>query len=125
MVIDGSDLVVRVSPSAEGDREEVVGLARRLRAELLDLDVELVEPLSEATVPEGAKGLSGLAGALTVRLGTASLTAVVARIRDWVSRTGRSVEVSIDGDTLKVTGVTAQQQEQLISVWLARHAPSS
>jgi hypothetical protein len=49
----------------------------------------------------------------------------VARIRDWVSRTGRTVEVTIDGDTIKVTGATAQQQETIINAWLARHAPSS
>jgi hypothetical protein len=33
-----------------------------------------------------------------------------------------AVEVTIDGDTLKVTGATAEQQEQIINVWLARHA---
>jgi hypothetical protein len=41
----------------------------------------------------------------------------------WTSRTRRTVEVSIDGDPLKVTGVTSQQQEKIIDARLARHAP--
>jgi hypothetical protein len=35
------------------------------------------------------------------------------------------VEVSIGGDTLKVTGATSQQQETIIDAWLARHVPSA
>ena len=100
-------------------------LARRLRAELLDLDVDSVEPLPEEAAPEGTKGLSGLAGALAVRLGVAGLKKVVARVRDWASRNNRTVEVTIDGDTVKITGATIEQQEQLVNVWLARHAPGA
>jgi hypothetical protein len=124
-MVDGSDLIVQVTPAADGDLEETVGLARRLRAELLALDVDTVEPLTADAAPPGAKGLSSLAGALAVRLGAAGLKAVLVKIRDWASRNGRTVEITIDGDTLKLTGATAQQQEQLINVWLARHAPGS
>jgi hypothetical protein len=51
------------------------------------------------------------------------LRALVTTVRAWASRTGRTVEVSIDGDALKVTGVTSQQQGEIIDAWLARHAP--
>jgi hypothetical protein len=44
-------------------------------------------------------------------------------VRGWSSRTGRTVEVTIGEDTLKLTGVTSQQQEKIIDGWLARHAP--
>ena len=50
------------------------------------------------------------------------LRAVVAMVRGWARRTGRTVEVSIGGDVLKVTGVTSQQQGEIIDLWLARHA---
>lgn len=43
-------------------------------------------------------------------------------MRRWALRTGRTVEVTIGGDMLKVTGVTTQQQEKIIDTWLARHA---
>ncbi|HEX6075324.1 MAG TPA: hypothetical protein VFZ32_08680 [Micromonosporaceae bacterium] len=120
------DLIVRVSSAADEDGDEAAGLARRLRAELLDLDVEMVEPLTTDTAPEGAKaGAASLVGMLGVRLGAAGLKAVLSKIRDWVSRNGRSVEVTIDGDTIKVTGATAEQQEKIMNVWLARHASGS
>jgi hypothetical protein len=32
------------------------------------------------------------------------------------------VEIAYAGDVLKVTGVTAAQQEKIIDAWLARHA---
>jgi len=112
-------------PVAGSDQEELAGLTRRLRAELLDLDVETVESLTADTAPAEAKGLGSLAGALAVRLGADGLKAVLAKIRDWVSRNGRTVEITTDSDTLKLTGATTQQQEQLINVWLARHAPGS
>ena len=51
------------------------------------------------------------------------LRAVVTTVGTWSSRTGRTVEVSIDGDVLKVTGVTSRQQGEIIDAWLARHAP--
>ena len=38
-------------------------------------------------------------------------------------RTGRTVEVSIGRDHMKVTGVTSQQQGEIIDAWLARHGP--
>ncbi|MGH3916402.1 MAG: effector-associated constant component EACC1 [Pseudonocardiaceae bacterium] len=118
----GSDLLVQVNPADDGDDEETAGLARRLRAELLDLDVDTVEPVPGGMAPEGAKGLSSLAGTLAVRWGAAGLRAVLTTIRDWVSRNGRTVELTIDGDTLKVTRATSEQQEQIINTWLARHA---
>lgn len=121
-MVKGSDLIVRVNLATDGDEEEAAGLARRLRAELLDLDVDAVESVPDGVVPEGAKGLSSLTGALAVRLGAAGLQAVLGKIRDWVSRSGRSVEVTIDGDTVKVTGATSEQQEKIINAWLARHA---
>ena len=66
----------------------------------------------------------GSGGWLVAQFGTLEgLRAVVTTVHGWVSRTGRSVEVSIDGDVLKVTGVTSHQQGEIIDAWLARHAP--
>ena len=123
-MLGGADLIVRVSAGADDDQEETASFARRLRSELLDLDV-LAEPVSEATAPDGAKGLSQLVGTLAVSLGTQTVKAIVARIRDWVSRNGRVVEVTIDGDTIKINRPTAGQQDQIVNAWLARHAPEA
>jgi hypothetical protein len=121
MDVDG--LVLHVLPVADSDVEELADLAAALRAELLGVDVASVGPLTAGAAPEGAKGLGSLAGWLLVRFGTLDgLRAVTAAVHGWVSRTGRTVEVSIGGDVLKVTSVTSRQQEQIIDAWLARHA---
>ena len=120
---DAGGLIVQVLPVADSDAEELADLAGELHAELLDVDAASVAPLPAGAAPEGAKGLADLAGWLLVQFGTLDgLRAVVASVRGWTSRTGRTVEVSIGGDALKVTGVTSQQQGELIDAWLARHA---
>ena len=108
---------------ADSDAEELADLAGRLRAELLGVDAASVAPLTAGAPPEGAKGLDGtLTGWLLVQFGTLDgLRAVVAAVRGWASRTGRTVEVSIGGDLLKVTGVTSAQQDRLVELWVMRH----
>ncbi len=120
--VDG--LILQVLPVTDSDAEELADLADRLHAELLSIDAATVAPLTAEAAPEGSKGLGTLAGWLLVQFGTLDgLRAVVAAVRGWAGRTGRTVEVSIGGDVLKVTGVTPQQQGELIDAWLARHAP--
>lgn len=117
---DEWDLLVRVVPE---DGEEL-DAAFSLRRELLDLDIDAAE-LVDGEVPDGAKSGSGLVATLGVKFGPAALKAVFAKIRDWLARTERGVELTIDGDTIKLTGATAAQQEQLLAVWLARHGSSA
>ena len=122
--VDG--LIVQVLPVADSDAEELAGLAGGLRAELLGVDAASVAPLPAEAAPDRAKGLDGtLIGWLLVQFGTPDgLRAVVAAVHGWTSRPGRTVEVSIGGDVLKVTAVTSQQQREIIDAWLARHAPT-
>ncbi len=121
--VDG--LILQVLSVADSDAEELADLAGELQAELLDVDAASVAPLTAEEAPEGAKGLGTLAGWLLVQFGNLhGLVAVLAVVRGRASRTGRTVEVSIGGDALKVTGATSQQQEMIIDAWLARHGPS-
>jgi hypothetical protein len=121
---DADRLIVQVLPAADSDAEDLADLAGGLRAELLDLDEVLVTPYAAEAAPAGAKGLGTLAGWLVTQFGSLDgLRAAVAVVRGWVGRTGRTVEVSIDGDVLKLTGATSQQQEKIVDAWLARHAP--
>jgi hypothetical protein len=48
----------------------------------------------------------------------------MAAVCGFAARTGRTIEVSIGGDHLKVTGMTSQQQGEIIDAWLARHGPA-
>ena len=121
---DAGGLVMQVVPVTDSDAEELADLAGQLHAELLGVDDASIGPLPAGSVPEGAKGLGDVAGWLVAQFGTLDgLRDLVAAVRGFASRTGRTVEVSIGGDPIKVTGATSQQQQQLIDAWLARHGP--
>jgi hypothetical protein len=115
-------LILQVLPTADSDAEELADLAAELHAELLSVDGSSVAPLPAEAAPEGAKGFGDVAGWLVAQFGTLDgLRVLVAAVRGFAARTGRTVEVSIGGDHLKVTGVTSRQQGEIIDAWLARH----
>lgn len=116
-------LVLQVQLAPDGDDEELAELTRRLRTHLLDLDVDSVDPVADTSAPEGAKGLETLIGWLAVRFGKEGLRTVVAAVASWATRTGHDVDITYGGDTLKVSGVTSEQQERVINDFLAHHAP--
>jgi len=114
------DVIVVLDASGMDDGQ-AIQLVTRLRAELSTLDVDGVDERPDAA-PENSKTGLGQVLTLGVRLGAASLKAIVTKLRDWVSRNDRTVEVTIRGDTIKITKATDEQQELLIDAWLARHA---
>ena len=119
-------LTLRVEAGSDDDEEELFKLTSRLRDELLDVDVADVDPVTEENAPEQAKGLVTLAGWLVVRFGSITgLRSVLGVIRDWAVRTNRQVEITVDGELLKASGISAAQQEKIIDVWLARHGPGT
>ena len=123
-MVDADGLILQVLPVADSDAEELADLAAELHDELLSVDGTSVAPLPAEAAPAGAKGFGDVAGWLVAQFGTLDgLRALVAAVRGFASRTGRTVEVSIGGDHLKVTGVTSQQQDEIIDAWLARHGP--
>jgi hypothetical protein len=116
-------MVLQVQPAPGDDDEDLADLTQRLRAQLLDLDVDSVDHVADTSAPEGAKGLETIVGWLAVKLGKEGLRTVLGAVVDWATRTGHSIEVTCDGETLKVTGVSSAQQERIINDYLARHAP--
>lgn len=116
-------LVMRVLPVEDSDQLELAQWAGQLYLELQDLDHFPVELLIPEVAPEGAKGAGAFAAGLAARLTTVDgVRALIAAVRGFVSRTGRSVEVSIGDDKLIISHATAEQQEKVIDAWLARHA---
>jgi hypothetical protein len=122
---DSGGLVLQVCPAPGDDAGELAELAGWLANELLELDVQGVDPLPAAAVPSGAKGVATIAGWLSVQLGPEALRIVLAKVADWVTRNDRVVEVSLGGDTLKLGRATREQQEKIIDGWLARHPAGS
>jgi hypothetical protein len=120
------EVALQVIGSEGDDVQELDELTGRLYDILLELDVAAVHPVPPAKIPDGSKGIGTAVGGLLVRLGNASiLRRVIDAIRDWAARTRRDVEVTMNGDTLKLTGVSSAQQDKIIDAWIARHSNGS
>ncbi|BCB76744.1 hypothetical protein GCM10022251_49900 [Phytohabitans flavus] len=122
------ELLIVLVPDPEDDAETGERLARRLRNQIRELDVESVVPASPAAVPPaGAKGVDPLTlGALIVTLSASGgvFVALINTVGAWLGRqTGRHrVSLTIDGDTIELDGATSAQQRQLVEAFLRRHA---
>ena len=125
---DAADLELSVDAGPGADPEELERLARGLRAELLELDVESVEPAADGPPPAGARAAEALmVGALVVRLARDSekFAALVRTVRGWLGNgAGRSVKLELDGDTLELTGSSDEERQRLIEAWIERHGRS-
>jgi hypothetical protein len=110
----------------DSDAEELSELTQGLRDELLELDVDAVEPATEGEAPSGSKGPEFLAiGGLAIKFALQSsvLKSVVDTTVAWLGRQqARSVKLTLDGDTLELTGVSSDEQGRLVDQWIARHA---
>jgi hypothetical protein len=104
----------------DADEETVDGLAGDLRLELLDLDVESVEPVPAGPAPDGSKGLDlAMVGALLVcvRESLSLVDSVLTAARSWLARdtsSGRSLTITVDGRTLQLSAATVEQQQRLV-----------
>lgn len=96
-------------------------LARQLRGQLLDLDVDAVEALPSEEAPDDSKALDlVVVGGLLVKFGPGVAAAVVNAVRAWVNRDGhRSVTMKIGDHEITLQAATAEQQEKLVEAWLA------
>jgi hypothetical protein len=92
--------------AAGGDIPDAGPYLAVLGEELRELGNVDVSPLPD-TGPNGAKGAVALAG-LAARLPAAGVTALFRFLRAWVIRTGRTVEVNIGGDVIRITGARAR-----------------
>ena len=121
-----AQLAAVVDAGPDSDAEELAELTRRLRGQLLELDVDTVEPATGGEAPAGSKGVELMAiGGLVIQFAMKSevLKSVVDATTAWLGRQqGRSVKLTLDGDTLEVTGVSSDEQRRLVDLWVARHA---
>jgi hypothetical protein len=120
------DLVLIVEPEPDVDSEEVDRSVRQLRAELENLDVESVIPVTSENAPPGAKGVDPFSlGALLITLTATGgvVTTLIEVARDWLARhaAARRIYVTIDGDTIVVEKASVQERGALIEAYLRRH----
>jgi hypothetical protein len=121
-----ADLELSVDAGPGADQDELERLARNLRAELLELDVDAVEPAATGPAPEDARAVEALVvGALVVRFARDSetLSELVRTVRRWLGADqARSVRIELDGDVLELTGASDEERQRLVDVWIESHA---
>jgi len=126
----GADRVVSVllvvRPDAQLDPDVGELLARRLRAEIAELDVESVGLAASGTAPDGAKSADAVTlGAIVVALSASGgvFTALIETLRDWLGRQSarHRISVTIDGDTIELERAPAGQQQALVNAYIQRH----
>jgi hypothetical protein len=118
------ELSVDAGPGVDG--AELDRLARSLRQDLLELELDGVELAAAGAPPEGSRAVEALAvGALIVRLARSSeaLVSLLRTIRGWLGPgTDRRVRIELDGDVLELSAVSDDERERLVDAWIARHA---
>lgn len=120
------DLILVVESEAEADPDEVDRLLRQLLAELRNLEVESVVPVSTENAPPGAKGVDPFSlGALLITLSAVGgvFSVLIETARDWLTRhtAARRISVTIDGDTIVLEKGSAQERNALIDAYMRRH----
>jgi len=117
-------LLLNLDASPEVDDEELEELTRKLRKELLELDIEAADFVSAGEAPAGARSAEPVTlGTLLLTLAASGgvLTTVVNVLQDWLSRHDKhSVTLEIGGDKIQVTGISSEEQKRLINAWLTR-----
>jgi hypothetical protein len=116
-------LTVILDGGPDTDTEEVAGLAEELRRRLLELDVEAVDLVRTDDIPMEAKPLEAFSlGALAVTAAAGTVKAVVGLVRAWITaRPIRGAKVTVDGDSLELTGASAADLERLARAFIDRH----
>ena len=126
MTVGRGELTVEVEAAADADAEELAQLTNRLRDELLGLDVDTVYSACGGEAPDSSKGIDLLAaGRLVVKfvLRHDLLQSIIDSVRSWLGRQhARSIKLTLDGDSLELTGVSSAEQDRLVELWVMRHA---
>lgn len=122
---DARQALLRLEADDDADAEELDRLARRLRAELGELDVDLRAVPGE--VPPGARAADPVTiGSLVVAFSAAGgvFPGLVETLRDWLGRQAgkHKIKVTIDGDTVELERATSTERQQLIDAFVRRHA---
>jgi hypothetical protein len=118
------ELQVIVDTGPESDEQEHADGVAQLRRLLLQQGVEGVWLQREGNTPAGAKAGDGVVlGVMLVSLAPHVFGAVISAIQAWSARaSGRSVEIVEDGRSLTASGLSEQEQRELIEDFRRRTA---
>lgn len=114
-------LRIHLESGEELEPDEVEADARRLREELLELDVETVGFAAGGQAPAGSKAIDLVQwGTLLVSLAKAggAIPKVVDTVRAWLDRnSGYSATLELGDAKLHLEGVDDEERAELIRLW--------
>jgi hypothetical protein len=121
---DTQRALVRLEVADEAGDEELDRLARRLRAELGELDVDVLAVAGD--LPAGAKAADPVTiGSLVVAFSAAGgvFPGLLETLREWLGRQAgkHRIKVTVDGDTVELERATSAERQQLIDAFVQRH----
>jgi hypothetical protein len=121
-VQDSSEAILSII--TDGDDADLERLEINLRRELYLLDEVTIEPVTSGEVPEGARALEAIAiGQLLVKFGPDALKLLSTTVRAWLQRSSaRSVELTINGDSIKLGKASSDDQERLLALFISNHS---
>jgi hypothetical protein len=124
MSTDPAKLGISLTGGPGVEAEDVSEATRQLRRELLELDIDSVEPARLDDPPPGSRAVEVAAlGALVVTIAqTPLLASVVDTVQSWLARSRQgTIKLELGGDVLELTGVSSDEQRRLTDEWLRRH----
>jgi hypothetical protein len=112
---------------ADADAVELDAETTQLRSELLELEIDAVERPPGGPPPEGARAAEvAILGTLLVEVSKGLVGSVVRFVEEWVRRRRtRSVELTLNGDSIKLSNVSDEDQRRLLETFLRRHGDSA
>jgi hypothetical protein len=116
-------IVLTVTTDYEADAGEIGDLTQRLRDELLETDVDNVQPVQGEALPEGAKAVGAIDwSSLWITLSESGdvLVGLVGVLSSWIKR-NKGTEVTLDLPnqarlTLKSTNVTQENIHEMLQI---------
>ena len=117
---------LRLEAGDDADAREIDQLTLELRRRLLELPVDAVDPVSGGAAPPGTRAGEVIAlGALLMTLAKSPevLKVAVGTVQSWLgARQGKSIEMEIGGDKIKLSGLSSEEQRRLVDLFVERHA---
>ncbi len=118
------NLVIHLEAGPEADEEELAASTRSLREQLLQLNVESVDPISSSIAPPGAKGDPVTLATLAVTLAPIALTELMRGVQTWLSRHERAtVTVRSGKESIVIQGSPSTEQKRVIEAFIRSRTP--
>jgi hypothetical protein len=125
--MSGQSLVIRVAEQGADD-ERTDQVTRLLLRQLEDIDELDLRPVTAGSAPEGSRALdASVVGAFAASAADLAplVGTIVTAVREWLRRSPevpRSVRIEVGGDVLQLSSATAEQEKQLVDLFVARQA---